>query len=102
MTHNDQPASRHDAQDIAQPARVKEAVFTVDEQWRISSLNEAAESLLGLTKGVVVGKSCQDVFSGTGRFEALCSLYGPLAAGRGLHNFRVVVKNRKPTTAPSC
>lgn len=93
MTANDQPASGHqDAQTASRHPRVKEAVFTVDDQWRINSFNKAAESLLGLAEGEVLGKSCQDVFSGTGRFESLCSLYGPLAAGRGLHNYRVIIK----------
>ncbi len=81
-----------DAHAIPPASQVREAVFTVDEQWRISSFNKEAESLLGLAKGEVLGKSCQEVFGSTGRFEALYGLYGPLAAGRGLHNFRVVVK----------
>ncbi|MEW6594168.1 MAG: sigma 54-interacting transcriptional regulator [Thermodesulfobacteriota bacterium] len=92
MAQNEQPPAGENARHSPPAASIKEAVFTVDEQWRISSLNEGAESLLGLAKGEVVGRSCREVFDGTGRFEALCSLYGPLAAGRGLHNFRVVVK----------
>ncbi|MBA3003722.1 MAG: PAS domain-containing protein [Desulfurivibrio sp.] len=71
---------------------VQEAVFTVDENWQITTFNDAAKNLLGLTAGETIGKTCQDVFSGTGKFEALCSLYGPLASGRAMHNFRVILR----------
>ncbi|MFA6284371.1 MAG: PAS domain-containing protein, partial [Desulfurivibrionaceae bacterium] len=78
---------------------VQEAVFTVNENWQITSFNEAAEELMGLTTGDTIGKSCQDVFSGSGRFEALCSLYGPLASGRAMHGLRVVM--HKPDSSES-
>ena len=78
---------------------VQEAVFTVNENWQITSFNEAAEKLMGLTTGETIGKSCQDVFSGTGRFEALCSLYGPLASGHAMHGLRVVM--HKPDSQES-
>jgi len=78
---------------------VYEAVFTVNENWQITSFNEAAEKLLGIGPGETLGKSCQDVFSGTGRFEAMCSLYGPLASGHAIHNLSMVLK--KPPTDES-
>ncbi|PIP42911.1 MAG: hypothetical protein COX17_09935, partial [Deltaproteobacteria bacterium CG23_combo_of_CG06-09_8_20_14_all_60_8] len=71
---------------------VAEAVFMVDAQWRISSFNLAAEELLGVQKEEMLGKSCIDVFSATGRFDGLCSLRSPLAAGHAVTNFRMVVK----------
>ncbi|PKN46760.1 MAG: hypothetical protein CVU58_07385, partial [Deltaproteobacteria bacterium HGW-Deltaproteobacteria-16] len=78
---------------------VQEAVFTVNENWQITSFNQAAEKLMGLTTGETIGKSCQDVFSGSGKFEALCSLYGPLASGRAMHGLRVVM--HKPDSKDS-
>ena len=71
---------------------VAEAIFMVDAQWRISSFNLAAEELLGVQKEEMLGKSCIDVFSATGRFDGLCSLRSPLAAGHAVTNFRMVVK----------
>jgi len=38
---------------------VQEAVFTVNENWQITSFNEAAEKLMGLTAQETIGKSCQ-------------------------------------------
>ena len=78
---------------------VQEAVFTVNENWQITSFNDAAEKLMGLSTGETIGKSCHDVFSGTGRFESLCSLYGPLASGRAMHGLQVVVN--KPDSQES-
>ncbi len=72
--------------------QVAEAVFMVDAQWRISSFNQAAEELLGVHKEDMLGKNCIDVFSATGRFDGLCSLRSPLAAGHAVSNFRMVIK----------
>ncbi len=38
------------------------AVFTVDEACRITSFNKSAEQLLGLSRDLVVGRYCVDVF----------------------------------------
>ncbi len=78
---------------------VQEAVFTVNENWQITSFNEAAEKLLGLTAQKTIGKSCQDVFSGSDRFASMCKLYGPLAAGRAMLGLRVVLP--KPDSTES-
>jgi len=83
----------NNSQQTPPSSRVQEAVFTVDGNFAITSINQAAERLLGLHAGDILGKACQDVFGSSERFEALCSLYGPLAAGRGLHNYRVVMPN---------
>ena len=85
MTSNSTPT-------IPPPPPVQEAVFTVNGNWQITAFNQAAQDLLGIHPGDILGKSCKDVFSGTGRFEALCSLYGPLASGRAMHNFSMVMK----------
>ncbi len=78
-------------QSMSQLPDVNEAVFTVDEKWHVSSFNKGAEELLGISKEEMIGKSCADVFSATGRFDDLCSLQGPLASGRAVNNFRMVV-----------
>ncbi len=73
---------------------VQEAVFTVNGSWQITAFNSAAVKLLGIAGGDLIGKSCRDVFSDSHRLDGLCSLYGPLASGRAMHNFSVVM--RKP------
>jgi len=72
---------------------VREAVFTVDAQWRITSFNQSAEAILGLHSEDMLGKNCRDVFSASEKFDDLCSLYGPLGSGHAMHDFRLVVNN---------
>jgi PAS domain S-box-containing protein len=41
---------------------ISEGVFSVDEQGRITSLNRAAEQLLGVRRSEALGRPCQEVF----------------------------------------
>jgi PAS domain S-box-containing protein len=41
---------------------ISEGVFSVDDQWRVTSLNRAAEQLLGISRSEVLGRPCRDVF----------------------------------------
>lgn len=41
---------------------VNEGVFTVDDQWRITAFNRAAEYITGVSRDVAVGSRCCDVF----------------------------------------
>jgi PAS domain S-box-containing protein len=41
---------------------ISEGVFSVDEQWRITSLNRAAEQLLGIPRSEALGRPCREVF----------------------------------------
>ncbi len=41
---------------------ISEGVFSVDEHWRITSLNRAAEQLLGIPRAEALGRPCRDVF----------------------------------------
>ena len=50
---------------------VNEGVFTVDEDFRITSFNEAAERIIGISREEAVGRPCHEVlranrFSGDG------------------------------------
>jgi len=42
---------------------VADGVFTVDEQWHITSFNRAAEEITGWNRQEVLGKSCHTIFS---------------------------------------
>ncbi|MBW1686528.1 MAG: sigma 54-interacting transcriptional regulator, partial [Deltaproteobacteria bacterium] len=41
---------------------ISEGVFSVDEQWLITSLNRAAEELLGIRRSEALGRPCREVF----------------------------------------
>ena len=74
---------------------VKDAVFTVDSEWRITSFNQQSEKLFGLKQADIIGKSCQEIFSGSDQLSGLCSLYGPLGSGKAMHDYRLVIDNPK-------
>ena len=40
---------------------ISEGVFSVDEAWRISSFNRAAEKLLGISRAEALGRPCHEV-----------------------------------------
>jgi PAS domain S-box-containing protein len=41
---------------------ISEGVFSVDEHWRITSFNRAAEELLGIRRSEALGRPCREVF----------------------------------------
>jgi PAS domain S-box-containing protein len=41
---------------------INEGVFTVDEEWRMTSFNRAAEQITGLRSEEVIGRTCREVF----------------------------------------
>ncbi len=87
MTQNFTPQTPQTLQTIHTPC------FTVDQNWEITTFNRAAETLFGVSKESMLGKNCKEAFSSYERFTNLCSLYGPLASGQPMTNFRMVFKN---------
>jgi PAS domain S-box-containing protein len=41
---------------------ISEGVFSVDDEWRVTSLNRAAEQLLGITRSEALGRPCREIF----------------------------------------
>ena len=41
---------------------ISEGVFTVDDQWKITSFNAAAEEITGITREEALGMRCSEVF----------------------------------------
>ena len=41
---------------------INDGVFTVDEQWRITSFNRAAERITGVKRADALGRPCCEVF----------------------------------------
>ncbi len=52
---------------------IVDGVFTVDENWRITSFNRAAEEITGVSSDEAVGQRCSDVFH-AGICENECAL----------------------------
>ncbi len=81
------------------PAKVADAIFTVNSNWEITSFNRGVEKLLGLKKEEMIGKNFQEAFSQYERLTQMCSLYGPLATGRAMTDFRMVIDNPDTDTS---
>jgi len=60
---------------------VADGVFTVDQQWRITSFNKAAERITGVPASEAIGKRCRDVFHAD-ICEHGCALQRTLESGR--------------------
>jgi transcriptional regulator with PAS, ATPase and Fis domain len=60
---------------------ITDGVFTVDEDWRITSFNRAAEQITGVSCDDAVGQRCSDVFRAS-ICESECALKQTLKTGR--------------------
>ncbi len=78
---------------------VADAVFTVDEQMRITSFNSAAEQITGFTREEVLGRPCHEVMRST-----LCSSCCPVRearrSGRPIVNRDVEIRNKDNKRVP--
>jgi PAS domain S-box-containing protein len=52
---------------------ISDGVFTVDQEWRITSFNRAAEEITGIGRGEAIGRRCSEVFRSS-MCEAECAL----------------------------
>lgn len=52
---------------------ISDGVFTVDDQWRISFFNRAAEMITGISRAEALGQLCSEVFKSS-MCEANCAL----------------------------
>ena len=62
-----------------------EGLFTVDKDFRVNSMNRAAEEILGLHKSEVIGDFCKNIFK-TKRCFAECPLEGVLEKGENIYD----------------
>ena len=60
---------------------ISDGVFTVDENWRITSFNRAAEEITGVPRKEAIGRRCSDVFRSS-MCGSACSLKQTLKTGR--------------------
>lgn len=64
---------------------INDGVFTVDQDWKITSFNRAAERITGVQRQQAIGRFCCDVFRAS-ICEASCALRETLATGRPVVN----------------
>ena len=60
---------------------ISDGVFTVDEAWRVTSFNRAAETITGIPRGQAIGRPCCEVFRAS-LCETDCALRQTFASGR--------------------
>jgi PAS domain S-box-containing protein len=64
---------------------IADGVFTVDENWRITSFNKAAENIIGISRDEAIGKRCCDIFKAS-ICETSCALRKTLQTGKPIIN----------------
>lgn len=60
---------------------ISDGVFTIDEGWRITSFNRAAEEITGIQRGEAMGRLCSEVFKSS-MCEVDCALRKTLKSGK--------------------
>ncbi|HNT36707.1 MAG TPA: sigma 54-interacting transcriptional regulator, partial [bacterium] len=60
---------------------ISDGVFTVDQQWRVTSFNRAAEDITGIPRDEAVGRLCSEVFRSS-MCERECALRKTLDTGK--------------------
>jgi PAS domain S-box-containing protein len=78
---------------------ISDGVFTVDNQWRITSFNRAAEEITGISREDAVGRHCWDVFRAN-MCEADCALRRTMRSGRPLVNTSTHLINTEKQRVP--
>lgn len=69
---------------------IADGVFTVDEDWRITSFNRAAEQITGVSRDEAIGRPCCDVFRAS-ICENECALKETLRSGRPIVNKAIYI-----------
>ena len=64
---------------------IADGVFTVDENWRITSFNRAAEDIIGIDREEAIGQLCCDIFRAS-ICETSCALRQTMQSGRPIIN----------------
>lgn len=78
---------------------INDGVFTVDQDWRITSFNRAAERITGVKRQQAIGKPCCEVFRAS-ICENACALRQTLTTGRPVVNKAVYILDAKGNRLP--
>jgi PAS domain S-box-containing protein len=80
-------------------ASIADGVFTVDEDWRITSFNRAAEEITGVPRAEAIGRRCCDVFRAS-ICENECALKETLRTGRPIVNKAIYILDAEGKRIP--
>lgn len=78
---------------------IADGVFTVDENWRITSFNKAAEHITGFSKEEAIGQNCYDIFRAS-VCQANCCLRQTMETGSELINVPVNIVTKDGREKP--
>ncbi len=78
---------------------VADGVFTVDQDWRITSFNRAAERITGVPAESALGRRCSDVFHAD-ICERECALKQTLETGKEIIDRRATILNCQGRSTP--
>lgn len=78
---------------------VNEGVFTVDQEWRITTFNAAAERITGISRKEAIGSRCCDVFRAD-ICEKSCALRSTMTSGIPVINATAHIINRQGGRIP--
>ncbi len=71
---------------------ISDGVFTVDEEWRITTFNRAAAEITGIPADEAIGQRCCDIFR-SNICETECALRKTLATGRPVIGKMIYIVN---------
>ncbi len=78
---------------------INDGVFTVDDRWRITSFNRAAERITGVKREQALGKPCCEVFRAS-ICETACALRETLKTGRPIVNRAIYILDARGNRVP--
>ncbi|BCO08569.1 hypothetical protein GF1_09450 [Desulfolithobacter dissulfuricans] len=78
---------------------IADGVFTVDENWKITSFNKAAEKITGWTRKEVIGSACGDIFHSKAQ-KKMCLLKDSLKDGHPIIDKAIFMRNRHGNSIP--
>ena len=78
---------------------ITDGVFTVNKNWKITSFNQAAEIITGITREEAIGQFCSDVFRAS-ICESECALRYTMDSGKPLLNKTIYIVNSEGQQIP--
>jgi len=78
---------------------IADGVFTVDNEWRITSFNRAATRITGVTEEAALGQRCANIFH-TNICEQQCPLREAMHENRPVVNKSIYIVNRRGDKVP--
>lgn len=78
---------------------ISDGVFTVDQDWRITCFNRAAEEITGVPRSEAMGRKCYEVFK-SNICRGACAIKYTIETGRPVINLMVYITDRNGTQLP--